>query len=343
MATRADVARLAGVSASTVTYALTGSRPISEETRQRIVAAMQELGYTPNAMAAGLAGGRSRLVALLFPSAERGMSNTDLRYVIGAANAARELGYHLLAWPTVERDLDDVMQLSRGGMVDGVILMEVRLDDERVETLRNASIPFSLIGRTADTEGLLYADADFEAIARLAIDYMVGLGHERIVFVNGPERLIHDRYGASVRVETAFLRAAEERGVTTAAYACEHTVTAGREALAQILHVQPDVTALVAMNEEATVGLVQAAQARGLDIPRDLSVLSLASSSSFAEVTWPPLTTISPPADSIGRAAARALIRSLGDGGVDPDPVLWPGELVERASTGPVRRRRRPR
>lgn len=341
MATRADVARLAGVSASTVTYALTGSRPISEETRARIVAAMEELGYTPNAMAAGLAGGRSRIVALLFPAAERGMSNTDLRYVIGAANAARELGYHLLAWPTDAHDLDDVTHLSRTGMVDGVILMEVRLQDERVDTLRRASIPFSLIGRTADTDGLLFADADFDAIASLAIDYLVGLGHEQVAFLNGPERLITAQYGATLRVESGFLQAAASRDVTAATFRCEHTVTAGREALATILKSDPDVTAIVSMNEEATVGLVQAAQARGLDIPKDLSVLSLASSSSFAEVTWPPLTTISPPAEAIGRAAARALIRSLGETEVAPEPQLWVGELVERASTGPVRRRRR--
>lgn len=341
MATRADVARRAGVSASTVTYALTGSRPISEETRKRIYAAMDELGYTPNAMAAGLAGGRSRIVALLFPAAERGMSNTDLRYVIGAANAARELGYHLLAWPTDARDLEDVTQLSRAGMVDGVILMEVRLEDERVDRLRAASIPFALIGRTADLDGLLYADADFEAIAALSIDYLVGLGHERIAFVNGPERLLAARYGATLRVESAFVTAAEARAVSAASFACEHTVAAGREVLASILQAQPDVTALVTMNEEATVGLVQAAQARGIDIPKDLSILSLASSSSFAEVTWPPLTTISPPAEEIGRAAIRALIRSFGDLDVASDPLLWPGELVERASTGPVNRRQR--
>ncbi len=304
-------------------------------------AAMEELGYTPNAMAAGLAGGRSRIVALLFPAGERGMSNTDLRYVIGAANAARELGYHLLAWPTAGRDLDDVTQLSRAGMVDGVILMEVRLEDERVEALKKAGIPFSLIGRTADTTGLTYADADFDAISALAIDYLQGLGHETVAFLNGPERLTRAQYGATLRVESGFLAAASARSVAATAFACEHTVAAGREALASIVKAEPDVTAIVAMNEEATVGLVQAAQARGLEIPRDLSVLSLASSSSFAEVTWPPLTTISPPAEAIGRAAARALIRALGHTEVEPDPQLWAGELVERASTGPVRRRRR--
>jgi DNA-binding LacI/PurR family transcriptional regulator len=341
MATRADVARLAGVSASTVTYALTGSRPISDETRERIFAAMHELGYTPNAMAAGLAGGRSRIVALLFPSGERGISNTDLRYVIGAANAARELGYHLLVWPTEGRDLEDVTQLSRAGMVDGVILMEVRLEDERVPVLQAASIPFALIGRTATTKGLIYADADFDATAALAVDYLVGLGHSSIAFVNGPERLLAAKYGATLRVEQGVLSAAAAAGVRATAFPCEHSVTAGREALAGILKAEPDVTAIVTMNEEATVGLVQAAQARGLDIPRDFSVLSLASSSSFADVTWPPLTTISPPAEAIGRAAARELIRALGDATVEPEARLWRGELVERASTGPARRTRR--
>ena len=181
------------------------------------------------------------------------------------------------------------------------------------------------------TEGLIYADADFDATAALAVDYLVGLGHSTIAFVNGPERLLAAKYGATLRVEQGVLSAAAAAGVRATAFPCEHSVTAGREALAAILKAEPNVTAIVTMNEEATVGLVQAAQARGLDIPRDFSVLSLASSSSFADVTWPPLTTISPPAEAIGRAAARELIRALGDATVEPEARLW-SRRARRAS-----------
>ena len=166
MATRADVARLAGVSPATVSYAISGKAPISEETRDRVYAAMRELQYTPNVMAQALAGRRSRIIAMLLPSQERALSNADMEYMLGAASAARELGYHLLLWPTVDRDVEEVVALGQAGLLDGVILMEVRMQDERVALLRDAKVPFSLIGRTADEhEEPLFSDRDFEGAA----------------------------------------------------------------------------------------------------------------------------------------------------------------------------------
>ena len=95
MVKRADVARAAGVAESTISYALTGSRPISEATKKRIFKAMKELDYKPNAVAAALRSGSSRMVALVFNVGENGISASDISYLIGAADAARELGFHL--------------------------------------------------------------------------------------------------------------------------------------------------------------------------------------------------------------------------------------------------------
>jgi len=343
VATRADVAKLAGVSASSVTYALSGSRPISDETKRRIFDAMDQLGYTPNAMAAGLAGKRSYIIALQFPAAGRAMSGADLSYVIAAADAARELGYQLLMWPTHGQDIDSLRDVCRGGLVDAALLMEIRLEDERIDVLESAGIPFGLIGRTADPGNIPYADADFETAATMAVDYLRGLGHESIAFINGPRSHKRDHYGANMRIEKGVLSAAKHVGMKAVAFACEHAVPAGRDVLVNIVTKHPDVTAIVTFHDEATIGVVQAAQARGLNIPGDLSLMSLASSTTFAEITLPPVTTLSPPAEAIGRAAARALIREISDQDIPPEPHLWVGEIVERASTGPAPRAKRSR
>lgn len=335
MATRADVARLAGVSASTVSYALSGDRPISEATRQRILSAMVELGYSPNLLAAGLAGGRSRLLALLFPSRIRGISNADLEYVLGAANAARELGYHVVLWPTDEQDLDEVQRVSKVGLVDGVILMEVLLDDPRVPLLQQGGIPFALIGRTRESAGLTFADQDFDETAHIAIGHLASLGHGVVAFVNGPDRLLASGYGATVRADAAMRSAAAAAGVQLVSTPCEHDVSAGRSLLDELI-AKGGVTGIVAMNDEATIGFVHQARHRGVRIPEDLSVLSVSASAERAEMTSPALSTISPQAGEIGRAAARALISTLvGDPAIS-EPVLWAGTLVERGSTAPA-------
>ena len=175
MATRADVAKLAGVSTSTVSYALSGERPISKSTRLRIEAAMRELGYTPNALASGLAGRRSRIIALLFPSGPRIIATTDMEYVIAAADAARERGYNLVVWTTGDSALDEVHRLSGTGLVDGVLLMEVLLQDERVHHLQAAGVPLALAISVALVDPFL---ADL-AILRPAQGVGVR-GHQRV-------------------------------------------------------------------------------------------------------------------------------------------------------------------
>ena len=123
MPTMQDVAKRAGVALSTVSYALNGTRPISEETRQRIFQAMEELGYRPHALARGLASKRSRILSLLFSAPERGLGSTELEFVTSAAEAARENGYHLVLWSSEIHNLHELRQLIRQGLSDGMIVM----------------------------------------------------------------------------------------------------------------------------------------------------------------------------------------------------------------------------
>jgi DNA-binding LacI/PurR family transcriptional regulator len=336
VATRADVARRAGVAPSTVSYALHGGRSISDETRERIRQAMVDLGYEPNEMAAALARRKSHILALLFPSTTRGFTEADLDYVVAATDAARERGYRVILWTTDAHDLGDVDAMCRGGLVDGVLLMEVLLDDARVRMLQRAGIPYALIGRTADPAPGPHADTDFDATARLAIAHLAGLGHTSLALVTLPDAGLTAGFGATVRTLDAFQTAARDGDLSLTPIPCEPTVEAGRAVLDYLRDQRPAVTGVISFIDEAVFGLYQRARELGVAIPRDLSVLSINTSHQRAPFFDPALTTIHPAAAQIGRTAARALIHTLQGTATDDEPTLWPGQLITRASTGPA-------
>ncbi len=335
MATRAEVAKLAGVSEATVSYVLSGKRKISEPVQRRVVSAMQKLNYRPNRMAQALAGGKSRVIALLFPTAAKGIANVDLEYGLGAAAAAQELGYHLVMWPTFDRSISEVIATANAGLLDGVILMEVAMQDERVSALSKAKIPVGLIGRT-DNEGRdsLFADRDFAGAADAAVKYFAELGHKRIGFVTERRGKSDIVVAALVRAHDGMVAAAKKYGLKLTQFESSTDVDAGRRLLHQIIESPASVTGVIALNPGASVGILQEANIIGLSIPKDLSVLSMASPESFVSATQPRLSTISPPAYEMGDCAARRLIAHL-EGSKEPDlpQKLWLGELQVRETT----------
>jgi len=332
--TMLEVAKRANVALSTVSYALNGTRPVSEETRLRILQAMAELGYQPHALARGLASKRSRIIALLFPALPRGFGATELEFVTGAAETAQRLGYHLVLWPTEIHAVSELQQLVRQSLVDGVLVMEVRLRDERIELLREIGVPFSMIGRPANASDLGFVDIDFEQTTRDAVAYLVQLGHRQIAFLNHSEEAFNAGYGPSVRAAAGFDVAARAAGLTPISRFCGDTVLAGQEVFEELIHAHPEVTALMTMNERATVGVMQAAGARGWRIPDDLSLVSLVSSARVAEMTLPPLTALTPQSAELGRLGVEMLIEQLEDGRHELVQQLLPCRLVVRGSTG---------
>ncbi len=338
MPTMLDVAKRAGVALSTVSYALNSTRPISEETRQRIFAAMEELGYRPHALARGLASRRSRIIALLFPLSERGLGITELEFVSGAAEAARENEYHLILWSSETHGPEELRRLTQQGLVDGVIVMEVHLVDERINLLREIDFPFSMIGRTANTEGIGYVDIDFDQTVQEMIGHLAGLGHTHIAFLNQSQSVFEAGYGPAVRAQASFERVMHTAGLEGITRLCRATPQAGYEAFNELLAECPDLTALVSMNERAVPGVVQAVADRGWHIPDDFSLGVIVSSARMAEMTVPPLTTADAPAVEMGRLGAERLIQQLEAQESDTTQTLLPCRLVVRGSSGPCRR-----
>jgi DNA-binding LacI/PurR family transcriptional regulator len=308
MATMLDVANRAGVSLSTVSYAISGVRPVSEKTRVRIQKAMDDLGFRPNAMARGLASRKSLTVALTFPAVENGFDGTAMEFVASAAATARRRGYHLVLWPFLEEEADEIADLALQGFCDGVIVMEVRLEDRRVEALASAGLAFAMIGRTAHPEAGTYLDIDFDACAEDAVAYLEGLGHTRIALLNHSEAAVAAGYGPAVRIASAFRAAMRSRGLEPVDVCSDENPVAGRRAVAGLLDAHPDLTALVAMNEDAMYGATAELTARGLVVPRDFSVLSIVSSPGVSARFSPTLTTMNAPGRELGRLAVEALL-----------------------------------
>jgi len=336
VAKRSDVARAAGVAESTISYALTGSRPISEETKSRIFKAMKDLDYKPNAVAAALRSGSSKMLALVFGVSDNGISQGDISYVLGAADAARELGYHLILWPARDRDIDDVIAQAQSGLLDGVVLMEVRLEDARVKLFKKLGIPVALIGRTSKPDKDIYSDRDFDGAVRMAIEELVRLGHKKIDYLSTTLKQAEEGFGAIVRAENVALEVAKELKVKLSVLHCGISVAAGAELARTYLKTSPTTTAIVSINSEAISGFSRGIQKVGVKIPKDLSIICIDTSPLEAIAQEPALTTISPPAADIGGAAVTALIKNLAHLDIKDPQKLWRGTLVTRESSGPA-------
>jgi DNA-binding LacI/PurR family transcriptional regulator/transposase len=334
--TMADVARRAGVSVSTVSYAMTGARPIAEVTRERVRWAMLDLGYTPNALARGLRGKRSRILAVLFPKNEWHIDLGSMEYILGASDHAQQRGYHLLLWTTGAEQLDDLAGLARQGLVDGALLMEVRLEDPRIDVLRDSRLTFTMLGRNAEPGDLDYVDTNFDQCATLAVEHLAGLGHRDLGFVHQNAATIESGRGNAIRLRDCMVRAAREADVTLTALTCSRSVEGGRQAFAELIAADPRTTAVIAFNEQATPGLMAAAADTGRRIPGDFSVLAVDMPAQAARMATPTVTTVGPGAAAMGKAAVEMLIRRI-EGGqpARPAQVLFDGELTVRASSGP--------
>lgn len=200
MTTIHEVAEAAGVSISTVSYALSGKRPVSEKTRSRIEDAARSLGYEPDAGARMLAGRRTHIFALTEPLRPDTHAPTHMAFVLATAVAARRRGYDILLL-TDEQASDGMNRVAASNLVDAILVLDVAPDDERVAIARSVRTPTIFIGLPDDREGLTCVDLDFEAAGRLAVDRLVDAGHRRITLLgqtevsyrrsNFPRRLLH--------------------------------------------------------------------------------------------------------------------------------------------------------
>jgi DNA-binding LacI/PurR family transcriptional regulator len=333
MATIGDVARVAGVSRSTVSYALSGKRAISLETRERIGAAITELGFTPNAGARALATSQTKVIGLFVQFFRDEFSPAMLQYVLPISDAARDAGYDILM-VTEEDGPQALRRITDSEMVDGVVLLNVGHDDARVAPLRLARQPGALVGLPKDTDGLDVFDLDFGEAARMLVDHLHDLGHREIILISPHEHVIA-RGGAYVwRFRDAALERAARYGLRIHPYYGETEQPLITSALHRILDERPTATALIIHNDAMIAGLPPVLNARGVKVPDDLSVVGIFSED-FGRLFSLPYTAIETSPDKLGRAAVSALVQRIQDpdGAGTPMVRFIAPELTDRGST----------
>lgn len=329
MPTIKDVAERAGVSVSTVSYALSGKRRISAETRDRVQAAIHALGYRPHAGAQALASRRSQILALVMPAADYFSVSVGMAFVTAVTTAARGYGYDVLLMTADEGD-EGLRRITHSALADGVLPMEVEVEDSRVTTIRELGIPAALLGQPADPQGLPWVDLDFTAAGALCVEHLARLGHRRVGLL-GPNAGAYERgLGYALRTLRATRDAAARHSVSLVA---ERTGPVRREvarSIRRLLAASPAISALVVYDQEALATVEEVLATDGVRVPGDLSVLAVAAESTARHAS-PSLSFVDLPVAAMAEHAVALVVGAIS--GTPAEPVLLPPVLNERGST----------
>ncbi|MEV5613118.1 LacI family DNA-binding transcriptional regulator [Streptomyces sp. NPDC052225] len=330
MVTLAEVARHAGVSASTVSYVLSGKRSISAATRERVESSVRQLGYHPNAGARALASSKSNIIALMVPLRTDMYMPVMMEIAMAVATAARTHGYDILLL-TGEEGAQAVRRIEGSALADAMIVMDVELDDERLPLLRSAGRPAALIGLPADATGLTCVDLDFAAAGALCAQHLADLGHREIAVIGEAAAVYERRTGFAERTLTGLRERSNELGLRLLHRPCEGSYASVSATLSRIFDERPGTTAFVVQNEAATDPLLALLRQSGRAVPEDVSVVAVCPDQVAAHASVP-LTSVAVPAQEMGRRAVEQVIARIEGRGSDEEVVLLAPELTLRES-----------
>ncbi len=317
-----------GPASTTVSHVLSGKRPVAAATTERVRAAVDELGFRPNAAAQALSTSRSTAVALLVPDITNPFFPLLAR---GVQDALAPRGYSILLCNTdAEREterhyLEDV--LSRG--VDGIVAATTRLTAADLKPWRSNPVPLVSIGNTLRVTGVDSVRSDDLEGAGEAARLLLETGHTKIGIIAGPA----DQPPAGDRLE-GFISTLDIAGHPVAGEYIVHTnftTVAGREAAMNLLKLDPRPTALFCSNDLMAIGALGAARELGLAIPDQLAIVGY-DDIPAAAISYPPLTTIVNPAYEMGWQAGNILLERMANPDMNPRHVVVPHRIAVRES-----------
>ena len=325
-----DIAAASGVSVATVSRILNHKPDVAVETRERVLRVMDEIGFAPQSAWRQIRSGRTRLIAVHRPE---DFNPPAYRLVMAAALGVEDAGYSINVITRTLTD-SDLLGIFRSRQADGIILLEIQTDDVRAELLRDHGYPFVMIGHRTDNTGLSFADVDIEHGVDLAMGHLLGLGHRRIGFLTIDPVVKDKTYGFATWALRAYEGACRRAGLEPLAVTGGPTTEGMTDAAVRLLAARPAPTAIIAPQEQSVIGVLKVSYARGITIPGDLSVVAMLGEA-MSELATPPLTTISFPADDLGRIAAQTLVDRLDHGNLTPRQVFLRPSLTVRGTTAP--------
>jgi len=332
MVTIKDIAKELGISASTVSRALSDSSLVNAETKRAIMKVAERLGYQRNELARALVMGSSGAVGLLVPDITNPFFSDIAR---GVGEVADRIGAGVILCNTaakIDRELNYV-QLMRRKRVDGLLLCSTTIKAPYLNELEQAGIPFILVSRLPGQRNVPFVITDDHAGAKLAVEHLVDLGHRHIGFIGGPENV-----QASRDRMDAYLTVLKNHGLAVRSdWKCYagFTQAAGREAAQRMLSLSDRPSAIFAANDVTALGVLEVAEGLGLQIPLDLSLVGY-DDISYASLPRIQLTTIAQAAVEMGRIAANWLFEALEHPGIPGLHRTLTPRLMVRSTTAPV-------
>lgn len=307
-----DVARAASVSPKTVSRVLNDEANVSDDTRQRVLAAMQAMDYRPHPSARSLAGHRSFLVAMLYDNNDNPASTYLAEIQDGVLEACDEHRYSMMVRPLRMRGDDFVRRLDAllsDHHPDGVVLTPPITDyAPLLKRLREAGVPHASVSPVRRGKTIIGVTMDEQQAARALVDHLLSLGHKRIAHVVG----IAD-HGASAWRLAGYREALAAAGIAedpSLVVQGAFTFGSGVEAARKLFALKKRPTAVFAANDDMATGVMWAASESGLRVPQDLSVCGF-DDIPLARQLWPALTTVRQPAREMGKAAALQLLDAV--------------------------------
>ena len=328
-----DIARAAGVNASTASRCLSGFQGVNEGTRLKVLQVAAEMNYRPNRVARGLVTGRSHTIALLISDIRNPFFAELAR---GAEDAANAAGSDLILCNSdfdTGKEMNYLRSLSEK-RVDGILMNSVAsLRREQLKKLRDLCIPIILLNKPAVRAEFSTVCADNHEGGRLAGSHLAELGHRTIAHITGPKH--HGNLTERARGFLAALKSA--RVPAPLMFYGQNSFSGGYDLARTVFAQHPEITAIFAGNDAMAFGVGRAAVELNLQIPRDVSLIGF-DDVDLAQVVNPPLTTIHAPKYEIGQVAVESLLKLVQRGSSRPPEQRILGvELVVRKSCGPPR------
>jgi DNA-binding LacI/PurR family transcriptional regulator len=331
-----DVARLAGVSYQTVSFVVNNVPVVTEATRQRVVAAIEQLHYTPDPAARSLRLGQTHIIGLMIPDAH---NPHFWQTVSGAEEEALANGYSLLlATTSMNKDREELaFQALLKQHLDAIIPLFTYPENftRALLSLQRRHIPFAISASGAKLPDVAMdvVYARFEQAARQLMDHLLDLGHRRIAMICGVGRsgLGNDRI-------EAYRAALDNAGIPRdlrLEVICGNTLTDGYHAAETLLDIDSPPTAIIGINDVLAFGAMQAVLRRGLRVPEEISIAGF-DDLPLSSLIYPALTTGRVDGAEIGRQCVRLVLERLANPDLPPREINIPTHLVVRESTGPV-------
>ncbi len=335
MPTLEDVAKRAGVSTATVSKVLSNTPYFTAKTRDRVMQAVEELGYVPNLAARALSTGKTHIIGVVFPYVYDTIFTDPLVMTIlqGVEAVCSEQGYNmLLSTPRLSPSGTDenYRQLVQSGYLDGIIVLDNITVASALKPAQEKGIPSVALGYHKNE---YYVRSDDRSGGYQLMRHVLELGHRDIGIISHPEDLHFSINNRVIGLRTA----AEEAGIDFERFPRvegDFSTASGAACAEELLHDYPHLTALICMNDRMAMGAVQQARDMGRIIPYDLTVVGY-DDIPMSSVFSPPLTTIDQQAALLGQTAAQMLLEILA--GKHPEPVQVPTYLVVRQSSAAPR------